>query len=304
MRSSNQLAVALGLLGVLWGCGGGGSTSPTAGPQPTPTPTPPPVFEVFDGVTGAPVTPRLVTPTNPQPGEMVTVELDGYLVREQQWTGPGIMLWPLPTVRSAETTLMSLVYGPDSARNLSRWDPGSYEVVFEQHRGSEQDGRDVVEAMTQAFEEIASAGGPSFTWSTTDGSGGLDVPGGPALKIVLTREFECLDGVIIACANWWWDGGTIKRAEVAFETARYGRDKRITKHMMGLLIGLGRHYGGGVLNHRYRDRHDAFSGFEREAIHMMYQHRRVGNAAPDRDPGFSASGGAGVERRVERGPDL
>lgn len=234
---------------------------------------------------------------------MVTVEHDGYLVREQQWTGPGIALWPLSTDRYAEAILMSLVYGPDNARNLSRWEPGSYDAVFELHHGSEQDGRDVVEALSEAFDEIASVGGPSFTWSADGESGGLDVPGGPALTIYLTRDADCLKGAIVACGNWWWNGGTIYQAELFFDTARDARNRRISKHMMGLLIGLDRHYRGGLMSYRYDERDAVFNRWEREAIHMMYQHRRVGNAAPDRDAGFAASGGGGVEHRYERGPD-
>ena len=88
-------AVALTMVLAVTGCGGGGSPSTPTTPS-TPVPTPTPVLSFADGVTDELVIPQSVTPANARVGDSVTATLDGYMTREQKWTGPRIELWPLP----------------------------------------------------------------------------------------------------------------------------------------------------------------------------------------------------------------
>jgi hypothetical protein len=61
-------------------------------------------------------------------------------------------------------------------------------------------------------------------------------------------------------------------------------------HMMGYVIGLNDWSGSGsVMTTDWSGRWPTFHEVERNAIHMMYQHRNPGNAPPDRDPVFTAS---------------
>jgi len=73
-------------------------------------------------------------------------------------------------------------------------------------------------------------------------------------------------------------------------------------HMMGYAIGLSDWAQvKSVMRPSWRGRSPTFHELERNAIHMMYQHRNAGNVLPDRDPGFAGSGrGSGLEVRRER----
>jgi hypothetical protein len=73
-------------------------------------------------------------------------------------------------------------------------------------------------------------------------------------------------------------------------------------HMMGYAIGLS-DWGqsNSVMYEGWRGRSATFHELERNAIHMMYQHRNAGNLIPDRDPNFTSSArGSRRELRQER----
>jgi hypothetical protein len=196
-------------LALALGCGGGGSPTTPAAPA-TPAPTPRPVLSFADGITDAPLTPQSVTPASPSVGAMVTVALDGYMVREQAWTGLRIELWPLPAGRGQERAYTDLVYGGDSPRALLKWDGLSYTAAIDPmtpewaSRAPEIKGR-----LSGVFADVASAGGPVFSW----------VPEGlsyAALTIKVDPANECLQPDHAACTRTWWNGNALTRAELVF----------------------------------------------------------------------------------------
>ena len=98
-------------------------------PAPTPALTPPPAFSIVHGLSGQLLTPESVTPEDPSPGQSVTVVLDGFLTREQPWTGASVALWPSRNELEA-AHIADLVYGL-GRRPLMKWTTMDVEAVLE-----------------------------------------------------------------------------------------------------------------------------------------------------------------------------
>jgi hypothetical protein len=291
------LGVALGA------CGRGGPTTPVA---PAPTPTPAPRFEVLDGVTDAPLLPQSVSPPDPVPDQTVTVLLDGYLPREQTWRGPSVQLWPLDDQASPAQTLAELVHGGADETPLTRWQTGNFPVRFAEPDSPRlaQKGERIREFLGTVFGEIARAGGPEFTWEDA-GSDDLKVPNASELTIIVNPKDECLqEGGYAACTRWWWGSQwTIKRAEIAFDSAQSALDPRLAKHMIGHALGLHDVNRAFMMMYtKWAFRETWFSKVELDAIHMMYQHRTPGDQPPDREAAVGAAGGGGEGEAGDPGP--
>jgi hypothetical protein len=291
-------AVALTMAAAVVGCGGGGSPSTPTTPA-APAPTPPPVLSFADGVTDAVVIPQSVTPASARIGDNVTASSDGYMTREQKWAGPRIELWPLPERVGLQRAYQDLVYDGDNARPLLKWTGTRYTVatapLAEDWASREAEIKD---RLSGVFADVAAAGGPTFSWE----SGGLS---SASLTVRVDAANEYLQPDYAACTVWWRVGSTITRAELIFAQPRYALDDSLSMHMMGHAIGLSDwNQAGSVMNPSWRGRAPTFHELERNAVHMMYQHRNPGNLLPDRDPGFASSGrGSGLEIRQERPGD-
>ncbi len=290
-----KLSAAFAVLALV-ACGGGGS--PTAGntPLPTPAPTPPPVLAFVDGVTEAPLTPSSVSPPTARVGDMVTASLAGYMTREQKWIGLPIALWPVPEGR-LEDAYRYLVYnGAEAERPLVKWGTMSLTAVVANVAPEwTGDVPRIKEVIGAALAEVAAAGGPATTW--TDASFG-------SITIRVDPAHECLEGQYAACTQWWRDGSTITRAELIFDRVDYATEPRLASHMLGYAVGL-QQWGqsGAAMNPEWSRRGSSYHDVERNALHMMYQHRNPGNLLPDRDPGFTPTTGARArEVRVETRP--
>jgi hypothetical protein len=189
------------------GCGGS-STSPAG--SSTPVATPAPILWFTDGITEAPVTPQSVTPVGPKVGDSLTAALDGYMTREQKWTGQRIALWPLPYRREQQQAYQNLVYDGSGPRPLLKWGGMSYSVVIAPLAPKWADKeQEIKDRLSGVFADVAAAGGPVFSWASAGiSSGNLTVRVDPA--------DECLQPDYAACTEWWQDGSTITRAELIF----------------------------------------------------------------------------------------
>jgi hypothetical protein len=251
---------------------------------------------VADGITDEVVNPQSITPPGPRVGDSVTVTQDGYMTREQKWTGPWIALWPLPGRHQPQGAYQDLVYGGNEARPLLKWARMAYTVVVAplvpEWAGREAEIKD---RLSGVFTDVAAAGGPAFSWASAGVSSGN-------LTVRVDAADECIQGGYAACTRWWRDGSTITRAELIFAKPDYALNDNLSMHMMGYAIGLDDwDQAAAVMKPSWRGRSATFHELERNAIHMMYQHRNAGNLLPDRDPGFTSSGrGMGIEVRRER----
>ncbi len=277
-------------------CGGGGS--PTAGntPLPTPTPTPPPVLSFVDGVTEAPLTPTSVSPPTARVGDMVAASLAGYMTREQKWIGQPIALWPSPKGR-LEDAYRYLVYnGAEADRPLLKWATMRLTVVVADVAPEwAGDVPRIKEVVGTSLAEIEAAGGPATAWADAFSA---------SLTVRVDPAHECLEGRYAACTQWWPDGSTITRAELIFDSVDFATEPLLTAHMVGYAFGL-QDWGesGAVMNPDWNRRGSSYHEVERNAIHMMYQHRNPGNLLPDRDPAFTPAAGARARQvRVEERP--
>jgi hypothetical protein len=245
----------------------------------------------------------VVSPADPQLGQAVTVALDGYLTREQPWEGGAVALWPCRGEDEA-SDIADLVYGLDR-RPLIKWAEMEIEATLEVI-GDEWAGQVpwIRGEFDQSFAEIEAAGGPRFRWSTEASAPGLQVPGGPGMRIIVDRWNECLEEEYVACGQWWRNGSTITRAELSFDSPEMARDRRIRMRLLGHAIGLsGTYVKHAVMTWEYQYRGDQFHDLETTALRMMYTRRRPGNLLPDRDPAFaSAEAGVREERVVEGRP--
>ena len=268
-------------------CGSG--DAPTA-PQPAataatplPAPTPAPVFAVIDGVSEAPTGASIaIRPDSPRLGDVVTVTADGYPEREERWDGAPIALWYLggeggPLLRS----YLDLIYGGDPAGHLRRWSGTRYSVAL----GTVSPAAlprtaEIKQRLSGVFADIASAGGPVFTWTEEPFA---------TVTVTVNPDDACLEGRYAACTRWWENAGSITRAELIFAAAAGALNDRVSMHSAGHMIGL---------NDWSKENAAMYPGypatmfieFERNAIHMMYHHRKPGNLPTDRDPGALASG--------------
>lgn len=292
-----RLSAAVVVL-TLVACGGGGG-SPTAGntPLPTPTPTPPPVLSFIDGVTEAAITPASVSPPSAKAGDMVTASAVGYLTREQKWIGLPIALWPIAEGRGLEGAYRDLVYnGAQAERPLVKWGSMSLTAVVANVAPEwAGDVPRIKEVVGASLAEVAAAGGPATAWA--DASFG-------SFTIRVDPAHECLEGRYAACTQWWRDGSTITRAELIFGSVEYATDPRMASHMLGYAVGL-QQWGqsGAAMNPDWSRRGSGYHEVERNALHMMYQHRNPGNLLPDRDPAFTPAAGARArEVQVEARP--
>lgn len=298
MSATTTMATLVVTVLSLSGCGGGGSPTAAPTPPPAPTPTPPPILTFVDGVSDAPLTPQSITPANPRVGDLLTAALDGYMTREQKWTGQRIELWPLPERQDEQRAYQDLVYAGNTARPLLKWSGLQYAATFAplvpEWAGREQEIKD---RLSGVFADVAAAGGPVFSWS----SSGLSHP---SLTVRVDAADESLQPDYAACTTWWHDGSTITRAEVVFAEPDLALTDSLSMHMMGYAIGLS-DWGEprSVMNPSWNGRAPTFHELERRAVHMMYQHRAAGNLLPDRDPAFttSASGSGSASRRERRG---
>jgi len=289
--------VAVLVLASLPGCGGGGG-SPTASVNPpaAPTPTPPPGLAFIDGITDEPLTPQSVTPAAAKVGDSLTVKLDGYMTREEKWTGSRIQLWPLAGARNAEQAIQYLVYDGKNARPLLKWVSMRNSAAIGTIAPQWADQQPQIKArLSGVFADVAHAGGPAFSW----GAEGLSTA---ALTVRVDPGNEYLKPNYVACTVWWQDGSTITKTELIFAEPNYALDDNLSMHMMGYAIGLSDWAGvNAVMNPNWDQRSPTFQEFERNAIHMMYQHRNPGNKLPDRDPTFTTSAGVrSFEVRQER----
>lgn len=276
--------VALSL--ALSSCGGASSPTAPATPPPTPAPTPAPVLTFADGISEVPLTPQSVTPPNPKLGDMLTVALDGYMTRQQQWTGSRIELWPLPDRQEQELAYQDLVYDGKNARPLLKWAGTRYTAVIAPMTPEWADREaEIRDRLSGVFADVAAAGGPVFAWAT---SGAIST--GADLTVRVDARNECLVPDYVACTNWWYSGNTITKAELVFDSPDDALTDSLTMHMMGYAIGLC-DWGQvrSVMNPDWSSRIPTFHELERNAVHMMYQHRAAGNVLPDRDPGFTSS---------------
>jgi hypothetical protein len=301
----SRTMTVLTLMVALTACGGGGGSSPSSpAAVPAPAPTPPPAFSVVHGLSGQLLAPQSVTPEDPNPGQSVAVVLDGFLTREQPWNGAPVALWPSRNEVEA-AHIADLVYGL-GRRPLMKWTTMDVEAILEVIGDDwAEDVPEVRAAFERGFAEIAAAGGPRFSWAASGGTPGLDVPGGPGLRIVVDRYTECLEGdEYVACGELGRDGSTITRAELVFDSPRTARDRLVTMRMLAQAIGLsGTDVHGAVTTWSYYNRGHQFHELETTALWMMYMHRNPGNLLPDRDPGFASSrADGGWERLVDRGP--
>ena len=293
-----KLSGILAVLALVACGGGGGGGSPTAGntPLPTPTPTPPPVLAFVDGVTEAPVTPASVSPPTAKVGDMVTASLAGYMTREQKWIGLPIALWPVPEGRGLESAYRDLVYDGEAARPLLKWGTPRLTAVVA-NVGPEWAGEvpRIKEVIGASLAEVEAAGGPATTWA--------DVFAG-SLTVRVDPAHECLEGRYAACTLRWWDGYALTQAELVFARVDFATDPRIAPHMVGYAIGLWDWpQSGAVMHPDLNRRGSTYHEVERNAIHMMYQHRNAGNLLPDRDPAFTPAAGARTrDVRVEEAP--
>ena len=288
-----KLAAAVTIL-YLAGCGGGGSPTGAPTPLPTPTPTPPPVLSFTDGTTDTPLTPALVSPPGAKVGDMVTASLAGYLTREQKWIGLPIALWPVPD--GGEGAHRDLIHGGEAERPLVRWSSMTLTAVVPDPASDwASEVPRIKDAIGALLAEIAAAGGPTTTWA--DASYG-------SITVRVDPADECLEGRYAACTRWWRDGSTITRAELIFDRVDYALEPRLVDHMLGYAMGLADWaQSGAAMNPSWNQRGSSYHEVERNALHMMYQHRNPGNLLPDRDPAFApASGARTKEVRVERRP--
>jgi hypothetical protein len=289
-------AVALAMVLAVTGCGGGGSPSTPTAPS-TPAPTPTPVLQFGDGVTGAVVIPQSTTPASPRVGESVTVILNGYMTREQKWTGPRIELWPLPGPHQPSRAYEDLVYDGDTTQPLQKWGLMRYTALIAP-LAAEWASREVEikNRLTGVFADVAAAGGPEFSWTSAPATVA-------SLTVRVDPADECIrEGDYAACTRTWTDGSMITRVDLIFAEPDYALTDSLSMHMMGYAIGLNDwDQANSVMNSSWRGRSATFHELERNAIHMMYQHRNPGNLLPDRDPGFASSAmGSGLEIRQER----
>jgi hypothetical protein len=294
IRDPGPLTLALAVALSLSGCGGGGSpTAPAT--SPTPAPTPPPALAFADGLSGSGVTPQSITPASPKVGDMVTAVLDGYLTREQKWTGPRIELWPVNR-RGSQRAYEHLVYGGDETHPLYKWASMSYTAVVAALPAEWADKEAGIKAhFNGVFASVAGPGGPLFSWASSSVSSGN-------LTVRIDPTDDCLQPDYAACTRWWHDGSTLTRVELLFSEPDHAVDQRLTMHMMGTAIGLDEwDENNAVMNPMWCRRPSGFHEFERNAIHMMYQHRNAGNVLPDRDPGSTSAGRtSGLELDQER----
>jgi hypothetical protein len=250
------------------------------------------VLTFVDGVTDAPITPTAVSPTPAAVGAAVTASLEGYLTREQRWTGLPVALWPVPR-DGGESALRDLVYDGEQ-QALTKWASMNLTAVLTgfgpDTAADESRARDAVNAV---FVEVSGAGGPRIAFA--------DAPSGN-LTVRVDPAHECLEERYIACARWWHDGATITRAELIYASADWTQDAQITRRMLGFAIGL-RNWDqpGAAMRSSWSGRGTSWHEVELAAIHMMYQHRNAGNTLPDRDPAIAAASGArgrGLAREV------
>lgn len=146
-----------------------------------------------------------------------------------------------------------------------------------------------------SLAEIEAAGGPATAWAEAFSA---------SLTVRVDPAHECLEGRYAACTQWWPDGSTITRAELIFDSADFATEPLLTAHMVGYAFGL-QEWGesGAVMNPDWNRRGSSYHEVERNAIHMMYQHRNPGNLLPDRDPAFTPAAGARARQvRVEERP--
>lgn len=276
----------------------GGSGSPTTGntPLPTPTPTPPPVLAFVDGLTEAPLTPSSVSPPTARVGDMVTASLAGYMTREQKWSGLPIALWPVPDGRGLESAYRALVYDGEAARPLLKWGTMRLTAVVADVAAEwAGDVPRIKEVIGTSLAEIEASGGPATAWA--------EVFAG-SLTVRVDPRHECLEGRYAACTLRWWDGHALTQAEMVFGRVDYATDPRIASHMVGYAIGLWDWPQSGAAMHPEPNRRGSgYHETERNAVHMMYQHRNAGNLLPDRDPAFTPAAGARIrDVRVEQRP--
>jgi hypothetical protein len=231
---------------------------------------------------------------------MVSIALDGYMLREQVWTGARIELWPLPARRDQEQAYAALVYGGDEPRPLLKWEGMTYTALIAplapEWAGLEAQ---LKERLSGVFADVAGAGGPVFSW----------VPAGvsyAALTIRVDPAHESLQPNYAASTLTWWNGNALTGAELVFADPDYALEDRLSMHMMGYAIGLDDwSQASAVMNPSWNQRSATFHELERNAIHMMYQHRIAGNVLPDRAPGFTGSASArGSAIHKERRPRL
>jgi len=274
--ASRSVTFPLLLLSVTLGCGGGGSSAPSrvpaAVPTPTPAPTPVPAPVVRDGWTEEGVT-ATVTPPAPAMGTAVTVQADGFLVREQRFDGSGIFLWP-----SDENYVRQLVYDwefDDGVRRLVRW-PRGFTVTLDGDLATDPA---VVAKTQEVVAEIT-------------GLAGLPIAIGPGGEVTILINPAVLDDGAIAQTTFGARGSAITDARVEFADRQEisggaGSDYRNTLlHEMGHVMGMSHSASdrdvmtpaqgpGTKEGHYQRD--------EATCLHMMYVHRQPGNLLPDRD---------------------
>jgi hypothetical protein len=274
---SRRAAVLLMLLYSFAGCGGGGGSSapsnvPAAAPTPTPAPTPVPAPVTRNGWTEEGVTAD-VTPASPSIGTAVTVQAEGFLVREQRFDGTTIFLWP-----SDENYVRQLVYDwefDDGVRRLLRW-PRGFTVSLDGDLATDP----AVVAKTQ--EVVAEITGLT----------GLPITIGPGGEVTILINPAILDDGAIAQTSFGSRGATITDARVEFADRQEisggaGSDYRNTLlHEMGHVMGMSHSasdrdvmtpaQGPGTKEGHYQPD-------EATCLHMMYVHRQPGNVQPDRD---------------------
>jgi hypothetical protein len=249
----------------------------------TPTPVAAPTF--FNGATEAAV-PAEVTPATPVLNQPLSVKAPGFLIREQNYAGAPIYLWP-----ADEGYVSELVYDwefTDGNFRLVRW-ASPFTVTLD---GDLATNPSVLAKTQEVVAEMVRATG-------------LPITVGPGGACVISLDSSILpDENAVGEARLRFRGASIIGADVVFAsrgeiTGGTSSEYRNTLlHEMGHVLGLahspnnrdvmtpGTGPGSKVAN---------FSDSEATSLRMMYRYRTAGNFPPDRDPALGVRPSAFVQ---------